>query len=408
MKIGKKEVNFFKNLSGDKNLIHTSRKFAKNFFFKEPIVHGVDLAIRGICKFLKKKKNNIIIDQIKINFKNFTCIDENFKIHVKKNRVIISNALNTKIEIDISIRKSKNDIVSLKKNLRHFKKYNYKNLINSEIIGQLIFISRYVGSVKPGNGSLIHKISLNFNKKNIPNKKIKLIKKTKTVFLIKYVEKFYFVEIIASKLVPFKNKFEKPKLSSRSLRIIKNKKILIFGASGDLAKLLARRIIKKNSLIYKHSYKVNFFYPKIFQKEINKIKNKIYKIKPNFIFYFSSPAIFNNEKNNKKLFKFYKTIYVDYFKIILKIIHQNNFKCKIFYPSTYALNQKEKFKRLESYLKAKEKAERVCNTPKFKKFVCCYRLPQLISRSNYNMLGFYEGEKLSAIDSYFDKFFNCN
>lgn len=115
MKIGKKEVNFFKNLSGDKNLIHTSRKFAKNFFFKEPIVHGVDLAIRGICKFLKKKKNNIIIDQIKINFKNFTCIDENFKIHVKKNRVIISNALNTKIEIDISFRKSKNDIVSLKK-----------------------------------------------------------------------------------------------------------------------------------------------------------------------------------------------------------------------------------------------------------------------------------------------------
>ena len=51
----KKTIEFAK-LSKDRNQIHLSKKFSKNFFFKEPIVHGVNAAIKGISFFFKKKK----------------------------------------------------------------------------------------------------------------------------------------------------------------------------------------------------------------------------------------------------------------------------------------------------------------------------------------------------------------
>ena len=41
MKISKKDTKLFSIISGDKNKIHLSKRFAKKFFFKEPIAHGV-------------------------------------------------------------------------------------------------------------------------------------------------------------------------------------------------------------------------------------------------------------------------------------------------------------------------------------------------------------------------------
>ena len=35
-----------------------------------------------------------------------------------------------------------------------------------------------------------------------------------------------------------------------------------------------------------------------------------------------------------------------------------------------------------------------------------YRIPQLKSRTNYNILGFYEGEDISIMDKYYEDFFN--
>ena len=40
-KISKKKSLLFSKLAKDKNKIHLDNNFARNFFFKEPILHGV-------------------------------------------------------------------------------------------------------------------------------------------------------------------------------------------------------------------------------------------------------------------------------------------------------------------------------------------------------------------------------
>ena len=35
---------------------HLDKKFSSNFFFKEPIVHGANLALIALSKFLEKKE----------------------------------------------------------------------------------------------------------------------------------------------------------------------------------------------------------------------------------------------------------------------------------------------------------------------------------------------------------------
>ena len=92
--------------------------------------------------------------------------------------------------------------------------------------------------------------------------------------------------------------------------------------------------------------------------------------------------------------------------MLLKIVIKSKIKCKIFYPSNIFLNNIKKFKRLECYLKAKADGERICRLKGYSSIIYKYRIPQLKSRSNYNMLGFYEGEDLSVIDKYYEDFFN--
>ena len=182
-------------------------------------------------------------------------------------------------------------------------------------------------------------------------------------------------------------------------------KILILGSSSDIARRLILDEIKKRCKLFFYSFRINFNKLVISKNEINRLKKQILKIKPNFIFYLSSPKIYHGEKKNKMLFKYYKIMYVHYFKNILKIIHDNKIQTKIFYPSTIYLNNKNKYKRLECYLMAKAKAEEICESKRNRKLVTFFRIPQLISRSNYNMLGFYEGQNLKIVDKYLDKFF---
>ena len=367
-------------------------------------MHGVNLAVKGIFAFLKKKKKKIVIEDIKIKFKNFTYIYEEIKIKVIKNKIIIYSDLNEKVEIDISIQSlQKKKITYNQSRFKNLKKNNYKNLINSELIDQLIFISYYIGTIKPGNGSLIHQIYINFNLRNTKDKKIKFKKKTKTIYIIQYLKNCFQVEIISSKLVPFNEVKKKEKIPTKYLKFISNKKILIFGPSSDVAKRL-NKIFKNKFLIYNHSFKIDFENPIIKKNEFIKMEKKIKKITPNFIFYLSSPFIYNGNKNNKKLLKFYKVIYVSYFKNILEVVKKNNFQCKVFYPSTFALNRQKEFKRLECYLIAKRKGEELCKSSKFNKIAFFFRLPQLISRSNYNILGYYEGKDLKVLDRYFKRF----
>ena len=70
------------------------------------------------------------------------------------------------------------------------------------------------------------------------------------------------------------------------------------------------------------------------------------------------------------------------------------------------MDNKSKNKRVGAYLHAKEKGEKICKNKDFKRFIYCPRLPQLKSRSNYNILGFYEGQELYNIKKYLINFLN--
>ena len=90
---------------------------------------------------------------------------------------------------------------------------------------------------------------------------------------------------------------------------------------------------------------------------------------------------------------------------MINVIKKNKIESKIFYPSTVFLNNKKKYVRYKSYLSSKQLAERICKSKENKKLIYCVRLPKFISRSNYNLLGYYEGESIKVLDDYIEKFF---
>ena len=409
MKINLKQTKLFSKISKDTNQIHLDKKFASKFFVKEPIVHGVNLAIFALSEFLKKKKKEILIKSISLNFKNFISVNEKFKLSIFKNRIIIYNEFHTKVEIFIEYKTSlpkKQNLLKTKDSEKKFLKFKFKKLINFELIKQIIYSSYYVGSINPGNGSLILNIKLDYNKNYYSKINPYVEKKIQNMRVISYQENFFKAQIIACKLLTYKRQLKNLRFQSKTLTKLKDKKILVFGISSDLGERFNSDLIKKSGCkIYKHSFRINIEKPNIkyIQKKI--LKKKILKIKPNYIFYFSSPKIFYDEKKNTKLYNLYKAIYVDYFKLMINVIKKNKIESKIFYPSTIFLNNKKRYVRYKSYLSSKQLAERICKSKENKKLIYCVRLPKLISRSNYNLLGYYEGENIKVLDDYIEKFF---
>jgi hypothetical protein len=409
MRINYKQNKLFSNLSKDYNQIHLSKKFALKFFVKEPIVHGINLVIFALSEFLKKKKDEIVITNISLNFKNFVSVNEEFSYLIFKKKIIIFNEFHNKLEIfiDYEILNKKNTNSFKAKPLKNtFYKSKFNKLKNSDLINQLIYISYYIGSVKPGNGALILNVKLNFNNKYLSNIKPFVEKKVKNIYVIRFQDNCYNAQIIACKLLSYKKQLKKLKFRSSMLRKLQGKKILVFGLSSDLGERFNNEFIKKSGcVLLSHSYRINSEKPSISKKQKITLEKKILKIKPDYIFYFSSPKIFYDEKKNKKLYYYYKAIFVDYFKFLVKLIIKNKIKSKIFYPSTFFLNEKKKYSRYQSYISTKEIAEKFCKSKKNKKIITCARLPKLMSRSNYNLLGYYEGENIKVLDNYFKKFF---
>lgn len=396
--------NFAKK-SEDNNPIHTDFKFASKFFVKEPIVHGMHVVVIALIKFINNNKTKIFIKSLKIDFINYIHTNEDFKFKFSKNNILVYNKLNNKLNISIVYYEDPKKILSYDKTF--IKKFYSKKLLNNSIFKELLYISYYAGRIKPGAGALLNKVSIDCNISKIDKnkKKFDVKKKLKNFFTIHYQKQFYTVNILANKLSPLNLKIESVNLNKNSLNRIKNKKILIFGSSSDIAKRLVNKKIEKICKIYKYSFRINLNNVKVSQKEKKKIKNFIKKNPPDFIFYLSSPPIFNgNVKKNNQLFQLYKAIYVDFFENLLKIIKKNNLTCKIFYPSTIALDNFKFYKRLECYLLAKKMGEKLCQNNLYNSYVKFFRIPQLISRSNYNIFGYYEGKKLSIIDYYINEF----
>ena len=236
------------------------KKFSSNFFFKEPIVHGANLALIALSKFLEKKEKNIFIKKISFDFKNFLLVNEKFKIKVYKNKILIISEINTKLEIKIKYTIQKIDRKNLNTGIQYkFYKNKFKKLVNKNLINHIIYISYLVGSIKPGNGSLIHKLILEYKDKDKLNKIPLFVKKTKNLFEIDYHKNFFSTYALASKLQPFNQKTKKLKFSKKSLKNLESKKILIFGSNSDLGKRINCLPFKKKKFkIYNHSFRVNF------------------------------------------------------------------------------------------------------------------------------------------------------
>ena len=405
--ISLKNSKKFKLISGDKNKIHIDKNYAKQFFLKETIVHGVNLALLGLIKFSKYFKKNRI-KNLKIDFKNYCFTDEKFIIRLKSKSIIIKNKLNNKVIIELKNSSLKlNNLnqhnVLSEKIIKFYKLKKSKDYFNFDLINHLIKISRYIGNTSPGPGSLIHSITSkeieNINNSSDFAKTKKIIK---NINFIKFSSDKYISEIISSRLVKIKFDKKKFKLPNNILKKIKYKKILFFGVSGDISKSIILSLKKASPKISDYSFKNK---ERMSNEDIYNLEKFLKRIKPDYIFYLCSPRIVNDQKGNRDLLKLYNDVYCKKFKIILDILHKNNIKTKIFYPSTIFLNSKKKYLRLNSYLKAKENAENICKKHPYSKFIKSFRLPKFKTRSNYNFLGFYEGIELYKIKKYLKLFF---
>ena len=315
-------------------------------------------------------------------------MNEKFRIKNFKNIIKIENNINEKLIITFDNKKEK--------------KIEY---ISSEkvIFRILKYISKLIGTKIIGDGAIIFQIYLKNLCKKCPKTKIKIRKINQNLKIVKVRKDIFDIEIVCGKIKPFKPKYNKFVLNKSIIRKIRKKKFLFIGSSSDVAKILINSI-KQYSTISTFSFRLKNKTTSI-QNNFEKLR-KVLKKNYNYIFYMSSVQILHGDKNNKDLLKIYKNVYYDFFKLIPDFILKKEINSKIFYPSTFALNKKSKFKGIRAYMHAKEMGEKICKTKDFKKVTYCPRLPQMKSRSNYNILGFYEGLELYNIKKYLINFLN--
>lgn len=376
MKLSINENKKFAKKSGDFNKIHTNINQAKKFFIRKPIIHGVNVVIKAIKKynFLDYKFNFL-----EILFKDFINIDEEFNLKLNKNVICVKGKFNNKIEIN-----------------KRFEKIKGGAFKQKEIIEQLLFITKYIGSISPGQNSLIQKIKFTYSNEIFRKKVIKNRIVNKNVKILNFYYKNIVAEIVAIKLKPYRQKLNKSFLKKPNIiKLIKDKKIIIFGKNSDIGNFLYNSNLKKMCDITIFS-----------SKNINNIYllNKILKIKkPDYIFYLFSPKIIHGQ--NKKLLNDYLNIYLKIPKKIFNINSKYKEKFLIFYPSTFFLNEEKNYQHLKSYIKSKKIAEKEFRNKNYNGSFYIKRLPQLKTRSNYSpLLGQYLGENLNSLNQIFYDF----
>ena len=77
----------YSNLSGDRNKIHLSNKYANKFHLKKPINHGCNLLYLSIKHSFKSR--NIFIKKLSAKFLQPVFIGENFQFSKEKNSINI-------------------------------------------------------------------------------------------------------------------------------------------------------------------------------------------------------------------------------------------------------------------------------------------------------------------------------
>ena len=363
--ISEKEGIEFSKLSGDYNKIHLDDLYGYNSQFNQKICHGC-LVIIKVFKLLKIEKliNDFLEFNISINFTNPFYYKK--KIVIKKinnNRYILVQNGEASAQIIISNKASLSiNNYTLKKEFQPRIKLNkkFKNFEKISIL--LCYLSKYVGVIYPGENSLIKSISINFIKNKFFNNNIKIFSKKidKRLPLIKNEIFFenYKIEFDTLDRPKLKLKF-KPisKEIKNKITSIKDNLLIIGASSGignDILQLFKfNKKIKIIATYYKNKISLanrNIIKKRIdIKKDLKIVFNIIKKYTPIIIYYFPTPKIYSNKKNNL-LDRLYNKFYFDVPIKILKFAE--NYNVKFFYPSTIYDD------KLLSYSSIKNKAEK--------------------------------------------------
>ena len=347
-KITENEGLKYSKISGDYNKIHIDKKTGYNSIFGEKICHGT-LVITKIFKLINLEK--IIKNQKKFS------IDVKFLKHlkyyceisiIKKNIYHVFQENQKALELKIiksNSYKLKN--FSKKKKLTSFNnKYLNKESKIKNIYNLLNNISKYVGTIYPGEKSLINRININFNGYlNFKNKKIEILSKKidprlpmieNRLSCGKFIIEFETLE----RPVVKKNKKIITKILKQKIDKIQYNALIIGSSQGIGLDVL--NILKQNSKITKiatfNKNKIKINNNKIIPIKINVFNalNSINKIIDRYlpikIFYFVSPKIYIENKLDPIIKKQYKFLFLE---VPLMIINQNKTKnISFFYPST--------------------------------------------------------------------------
>ena len=364
-KITNREGRSFAKLSGDNNSIHLDDIIGYNSLFGEKICHGCLVMLKffdliNLNKLIKNKERYLI----KIIFLKHFSYEKQIKILKKKNYFFFyqSKILIAELKINYHNKFTKFNLVkkrSFKIDIKKNKRNN--NIENLSLL--LRKLSMFVGTIFPGEDSIIRDVSINYNKNRyFSEKKIDIFsKKLDSRYPIinnKIVYKNYNIEF--QTLIRPSFNFKGVKINKKIKNITNNikDKILIIGAGSGMGRELLD-IFKLNSKLkiiatyYKNKILIKNKNITIIKLDIEKSINKVKKIINNFnnitVYYFATPKINLDIKDNESLNQ-YKRFYIKYPLEILSSFKGQNIK--FFYPSTVYVN-----KIKSTYAEIKKNAE---------------------------------------------------
>lgn len=327
----------FSNLSKDKNILHLDKKLGSYSQFQKPIVQGVQVVkflfeVPKIGEIVKKSET------ISIIFKNPIFINEKIFFNIKKEKesflLIGKNSFQKKIIIKFDQHISKNkdfeknkffDITKLIKNLVILTKYigNYKNNLN---------LISTIEIIKSGNRKKkkFKRLSENFYKFDFQSQDMNIY-----AYFLTYEKKFK-----EKNNIKFKVKLNK--------KFLKNKKILIIGASSGLGKVLMNYFLL-NNVTFDFTYNKNFETFRYLKEKYNIPRKRIFKLNQSIlkkfgkkikdydiIYFFPTPKIFSfNEKFfDYERFNQFNIINIKFFLNIFDYFKNSKKKKFLYIPSS--------------------------------------------------------------------------
>lgn len=408
----------FSLLSGDYNPLHLDSILARRLIFGSKVVHGINLLLWSLNVWLDKKKMNIELSSINVEFLKPVNVGQkvNIKFNNLNNNIVIirlfcEHILTTKINfcwltasrVELDFIKFKSPPISKPKVIKEkdldkssgelnfylnekIVKKNYPSL--SKYFSKLqiaIFLSstRLIGNKCPGLNSIYSNLNLNFKKNKNYNNFNYNIKKVDRRFSLVLLNIFgpSFDGLIKSFIRPDKLKTIKFNIIKKVIKKSKfnGQNAIIIGGSRGIGevttKLLSagsanvkfsfnsseKEAFKITNDINKNGGKVSYFQYNILSKKNKMLKSILKDFSPTHLYYFATPFIFIGSRGSysKTIYEKFYQYYVVGFENTLSCLIDKGLK-KVFYPSTVAIDQNPP--DMQEYITAKREGEKLCNS----------------------------------------------